>query len=144
MDRGAWWATVHGVAESNRTEATEHTHKGAKGWALSLALDRQARICFLCLRSGASYFRQAAYEPPKRPQSRSESLVEVDFSIPSYHPPHSSMSTFCRYCLRSYFFLFGRLSIPLFLSFSGLLSTQTVKGIQLGCHPRPCRLLWKD
>ncbi|CAI9167139.1 unnamed protein product [Rangifer tarandus platyrhynchus] len=27
MDRGAWWATVHGVTkELDRTEATEHTH----------------------------------------------------------------------------------------------------------------------
>ena len=25
MDRGAWWATVHGVTESNTTEHT-HTH----------------------------------------------------------------------------------------------------------------------
>ena len=24
-DRGTWWATVHGVAESDRTEATEHS-----------------------------------------------------------------------------------------------------------------------
>ena len=26
MDRGAWWATVHGVAESGATEVTEHVH----------------------------------------------------------------------------------------------------------------------
>ena len=24
MDRGAWWATVHGVTESQTTEVTEH------------------------------------------------------------------------------------------------------------------------
>ena len=26
--RGAWWATVHGVSESDTTEETEHTHTG--------------------------------------------------------------------------------------------------------------------
>ena len=26
MDRGAWWATVHMVAESDMTEATWYTH----------------------------------------------------------------------------------------------------------------------
>ena len=25
MDRGAWWTTVHGIAESDRTEHTQHT-----------------------------------------------------------------------------------------------------------------------
>ena len=26
MDRGAWWATVHSMAESDMTEATQHAH----------------------------------------------------------------------------------------------------------------------
>ena len=25
MDGGAWWATVHGIPESDMTEATQHT-----------------------------------------------------------------------------------------------------------------------
>ena len=28
MDRGAWWAVFHGIAESDMTEAIEHAHLG--------------------------------------------------------------------------------------------------------------------
>ena len=29
MDTGAWWATVHGVAKSQTTEVTAHTHSNS-------------------------------------------------------------------------------------------------------------------
>ena len=35
MDRGAWQATVHSIAESNMTEAAQHTHK-AFGFLFSI------------------------------------------------------------------------------------------------------------
>ena len=31
VDRGAWWATVHGVAESNMIEATQHACMHGRG-----------------------------------------------------------------------------------------------------------------
>ena len=34
-----------GFEESDMTKAAEHRHRGAKGWTLSLALDRQVISC---------------------------------------------------------------------------------------------------
>ena len=34
MDRVAWWATVHGVAELNMTEQPAHMHECWRGWGL--------------------------------------------------------------------------------------------------------------
>ena len=35
MDRGAWWATVHGVARVRHDLATEHTHTYNKNQAVT-------------------------------------------------------------------------------------------------------------
>ena len=35
MVRGAWWATVHRVAESGGTEVTEHTRVGSRKMVLT-------------------------------------------------------------------------------------------------------------
>ena len=31
MDRGAWWAAVHGVTKLDTTEVTKHTHTPTRG-----------------------------------------------------------------------------------------------------------------
>ena len=40
LDRGAWWATVHRVAELDTTEMTEHAHD---------LNSKCTRVCFKCL-----------------------------------------------------------------------------------------------
>ena len=46
MDRGAWWVTVHGVAESDMTEVTEHRHSTCP----------LSQWCCLTISSSASLF----------------------------------------------------------------------------------------
>ena len=47
MDRGAWWATVHGVTESDMTNTHTHTHTHTH----SFNLKSQASCFFLILHS---------------------------------------------------------------------------------------------
>ena len=42
MDRGAWWATVHGV--SKELDATEHTHKHVNRMLISSQLPNVSRL----------------------------------------------------------------------------------------------------
>ena len=46
MDRGAWWATVHWVAELDTTEATEHVRIKSQlfGWGVSGVSDHQVGV----------------------------------------------------------------------------------------------------
>ena len=39
MDRGAWWDTVHMVAELDTTEATKHGHRGQRNVTESLEIN---------------------------------------------------------------------------------------------------------
>ena len=38
VDRGAWWAIVHEITESDMTEVTEHIHKSRKENSVALAV----------------------------------------------------------------------------------------------------------
>ena len=56
MDRGAWWATVHGVGkESSMTEATNmHTNLGHVGIPVTLCRSRECLAGFLVLNNHIS------------------------------------------------------------------------------------------
>ena len=49
MDRGAWWATVHGITESDVTEHLTHIPRGLREQALHLRGEShfkgQKRLC---------------------------------------------------------------------------------------------------
>ena len=47
MDRVAWWATVHGVAELNMTEQPARMHECWRGWGLGAKAEPGCKLCFL-------------------------------------------------------------------------------------------------
>ena len=44
VDRGAWWAIVHEITESDMTEVTEHIHKSRKENSVALAVSSRLHL----------------------------------------------------------------------------------------------------
>ena len=64
MDRGAWWATVQRVAESDMTEVTEHAH------IHTLPINNVVAVSGGQQRNSAGHISTCIHSPPNSPPTQ--------------------------------------------------------------------------
>ena len=75
MDRGAWWATVHGAVESDMTEATEH----ARTRLISSCDSLLFQIVFLCSSQHQAHLKRLdSRAPPKVRLSTTLTITQTE------------------------------------------------------------------
>ena len=84
MDRGAWWATVHGISESYTTEQLTHTHIYPRGYQARLSEHKASfvRFCSYSVSSRTTVLRHQISRYAERWKKLNNSL---DLRNPIFH-----------------------------------------------------------